>query len=271
MSGPSTGNSIDPRRNRPHGSKRGVTGPAATTFGPELRAMFAPRPPLEFKAPVKKRAPLPITGFTDLLDEFERGPVPERVLEETPHQRQARKAKDKKEKHEAVLAERKAAWDPNKEGKFASDAYKTLFVGRLSYDVTEQKLRREFEQYGTIKDLTIIYDKDKEPRGYAFVEFEDEKHMQEAYKRGDARKIEGHRVVVDVERGRTVRNWTPRRLGGGIGGTRKGARHENDRNSGRAGSRSSSSSSSSSSSLTGAGAMPNMRPMKMRRRFDEFT
>lgn len=41
-----------------------------------------------------------------------------------------------------------------------------------------------------------------------------------AYKHGDGRKIEGRRVLVDVERGRTVKGWLPRRLGGGLGDTR---------------------------------------------------
>ena len=34
-----------------------------------------------------------------------------------------------------------------------------------------------------------------------------------AYKYGDGKKIDGKRVVVDVERGRTVKSWRPRRLG----------------------------------------------------------
>ncbi len=34
-----------------------------------------------------------------------------------------------------------------------------------------------------------------------------------AYKYGDGKKIDGKRVVVDVERGRTVKSWKPRRLG----------------------------------------------------------
>lgn len=31
--------------------------------------------------------------------------------------------------------------------------------------------------------------------------------MRIAYKRADGRKIDGRRVLVDVERGRTVRDW----------------------------------------------------------------
>jgi U1 small nuclear ribonucleoprotein len=44
--------------------------------------------------------------------------------------------------------------------------------------------------------------------------------MKEAFKYGDAKKIDDYRVLVDVERGRTVRNWRPRRLGGGLGNSR---------------------------------------------------
>ncbi len=39
-----------------------------------------------------------------------------------------------------------------------------------------------------------------------------------AYKRADGKKIDGRRVIVDIERGRTIKGWKPRRLGGGKGG-----------------------------------------------------
>lgn len=42
----------------------------------------------------------------------------------------------------------------------------------------------------------------------------------DAYKQADGRKIDNRRVLVDVERGRTVPNWRPRRLGGGLGSSR---------------------------------------------------
>lgn len=42
-----------------------------------------------------------------------------------------------------------------------------------------------------------------------------------AYKRADGRRIDGRKVIVDYERGRTVQGWLPRRLGGGKGETRK--------------------------------------------------
>jgi U1 small nuclear ribonucleoprotein len=110
----------------------------------------------------------------------------------------------------------------------------TIFVGRLSYDVSESKLRREFEAYGPVKALRVVHDSvtDK-PRGYAFVEFHSQRDMKTAYKSGDGKKLEGRRVVVDVERGRTVPGWQPRRLGGGLGSTRAGGKLANAVVSGR--------------------------------------
>merc|ERR1719320_1167168 len=57
--------------------------------------------------------------------------------------------------------------------------------------------------------------------------------MHSAYKHADGKKIDGRRVLVDVERGRTVKGWLPRRLGGGLGGTRRGGADVNVRHSGR--------------------------------------
>ncbi len=45
------------------------------------------------------------------------------------------------------------------------------------------------------------------PRGYAFITYESKTDMKEAYKSMDGLKIEGRRVLVDVERGRTVDGW----------------------------------------------------------------
>jgi len=114
-----------------------------------------------------------------------------------------------------------AKWDPKKEDtQKTKDAYKTLFVARLQYDVLEEDLKKEFEFYGPVKTVRIMKDKKGKSRGYAFVEFEASKDLKEAYKDADGRKINGRRILVDVERGRTVKDWKPRRLGGGLGATR---------------------------------------------------
>jgi len=125
-------------------------------------------------------------------------------------------------------------WDSQKNPKATGDAYKTLYVARASYDTSESKIKREFEDYGPIKKIRLIHDsKTGKPRGYAFIEFEKEKDMRNAYKLADGKKIDGRRVLVDVERGRTVKGWRPRRFGGGLGGTRTGGDDVNTKFSGR--------------------------------------
>jgi U1 small nuclear ribonucleoprotein len=57
-----------------------------------------------------------------------------------------------------------------------------------------------------VRPDSLVLRADK-PRGYAFIEYEHKKDMKEAYKQSDGRKIEGRRILVDVERGRTVENW----------------------------------------------------------------
>ncbi|XP_047330973.1 U1 small nuclear ribonucleoprotein 70 kDa-like [Impatiens glandulifera] len=54
-----------------------------------------------------------------------------------------------------------------------------------------------------------------------------------AYKQADGIKIDNKRVLVDVERGRTVPNWKPRRLRRGLGTTRIGGEDVNKKQLGR--------------------------------------
>ena len=146
---------------------------------------------------------------------------------------------------------------------------KTLFVGRISFDSTEKKLKREFEVYGPINKIRLIKNIETEKsRGYCFIEYEHKRDMisilfkifqanyitlnfikknivillikkvnnlflkffkliKAAYKQADGKKIDGRRVLVDCERGRTVKDWKPRRFGGGRGDTRRGRSKEN--------------------------------------------
>lgn len=94
------------------------------------------------------------------------------------------------------------------------DPFKTLFVGRLSYQTNEKKLKKEFETYGAIKNVFIVKNTTTgESRGYGFIEFEHKSDFLQAYKYGEGKKIDGHKIVVDFERGRTQLKWRPRRLG----------------------------------------------------------
>lgn len=134
--------------------------------------------------------------------------------------------------------------DPKEDEEVLGDPYKTLFVGRLPFKVDEADLRREFDRYGPLERVRIVRNKDGKSRGYAFLIFEREKDMKgqslslslvafrrlckadevggaAAYKDAEGLKMMNRRLLIDVERGRTVKGWKPRRLGGGLGGRPK--------------------------------------------------
>ncbi|XP_029914166.1 U1 small nuclear ribonucleoprotein 70 kDa [Myripristis murdjan] len=207
---------------------------------PNLLALFAPRDPIPFlpqleKLPHEKHHNQPYCGIAPFIRHFEDprdAPPPTRA--ETREERLERKRREKIERRQAVVETELKQWDPHNDPNAQGDAFKTLFVARVNYDTTESKLRREFEVYGPIKRIYIVYNKRTgKPRGYAFIEYEHERDMHSAYKHADGKKIDGRRVLVDVERGRTVKGWHPRRLGGGLGGTRRGGADVNIKHSGR--------------------------------------
>ncbi|XP_018619941.1 U1 small nuclear ribonucleoprotein 70 kDa-like [Scleropages formosus] len=207
---------------------------------PNLLALFAPRDPIPFlpqlsKLPHEKHHNQPYCGIAPFIRHFEDprdAPPPTRA--ETREERLERKRREKIERRQTVMEDELKLWDPHNDPNAQGDAFKTLFVARVNYDTTESKLRREFEVYGPIKRIYIVYSKRTgKPRGYAFIEYEHERDMHSAYKHADGKKIDGRRVLVDVERGRTVKGWRPRRLGGGLGGTRRGGADVNIKHSGR--------------------------------------
>ncbi|XP_071709539.1 U1 small nuclear ribonucleoprotein 70 kDa [Rutidosis leptorrhynchoides] len=203
-----------------------------------LLKLFEPRPPLEYKPPPEKRKCPPYTGMAQFVSKFAEPTDPEYsppvVKGETPAQKKARIHQSRLEEGARKAAEELEKYDPNSDPNISGDPYKTLFVARLNYETTESRIKREFEAYGPIKRVRLIADKDtNKPRGYAFIEYMHTRDMKAAYKQADGRKLDNRRVLVDVERGRTVPNWRPRRLGGGLGTTRVGGEDLNQRNSGR--------------------------------------
>jgi len=207
---------------------------------PNLLALFAPRDPIPFLPPVdrlphEKKSNHLYQGIAQYVHLFE-DPVdtPPVTVVETREQRRDRRKKERAEQVAYKLEQEIAMWDPNTIADNTGDPFKTLFVARVNFYTSESKLKREFEQYGAVKSIRMVMStKDSKPRGYAFIEYEHEKDMHSAYKHADGKKIDGRRVLVDVERGRTVKGWLPRRLGGGLGGTRRGGDEENVRHSGR--------------------------------------
>ncbi|XP_023179092.1 U1 small nuclear ribonucleoprotein 70 kDa [Drosophila hydei] len=206
---------------------------------PNLLALFASRDPIPFMPPVdklphekKSRGYLGVAKFMSDFEDPKDTPPPKTV--ETRQERLERRRREKAEQVAYKLEREIALWDPTEIKNATEDPFRTLFIARINYDTSESKLRREFEFYGPIKKIVLIHDQDSgKPKGYAFIEYEHERDMHAAYKHADGKKIDSKRVLVDVERARTVKGWLPRRLGGGLGGTRRGGNDVNIKHSGR--------------------------------------
>jgi U1 small nuclear ribonucleoprotein len=121
---------------------------------PQINALFAPRPPIEFIPPIDTQLPKKrkheFTGFAQYTKDFEIGPEYDEIMskwkpiEQRPERRERIK-EERKAMCEETLAEKIAAWDPSTYS-FESDAYKTLFIARLSFMTDEHKIKREMEQ-----------------------------------------------------------------------------------------------------------------------------
>ncbi|CAE7940860.1 RNU1, partial [Symbiodinium sp. KB8] len=180
-----------------------------------------PPPPLVFKEPIFKSGPRKVDGIAAWLDKLEQGPPPPREFSETPLQRKKRLAAAAIAANEEKVAAEAESWNPKEDEKATKDAYNTLFVSRLAYETDESKLRSEMESVGPVNTVRIVRDTEGKSRGYGFVEFTNDADLKAAYRRFNGLVIDGRRILADVERGRTVPGWKPRRLGGGLGATRK--------------------------------------------------
>ncbi|KAK4516463.1 Oxysterol-binding protein 4 [Mucor velutinosus] len=95
----------------------------------------------------------------------------------------------------------------------------TVFVGRLSFDTVESGLKVHFEKYGEMSSVSVVRNQVTGlSQGYGFVSFKLEKDARRAYKEANRSVLDDHVILVDFERSRVMKDWIPRRLGGGFGG-----------------------------------------------------
>ncbi|KAI9302730.1 U11/U12 small nuclear ribonucleoprotein 35 kDa protein [Cunninghamella echinulata] len=122
----------------------------------------------------------------------------------------------------AIARAQRAKFHPPSKHVITTNPLKTLFVGRLNFNTTEETLTDFFERYGKITKAVIIRNfVTGLSEGYGFITFERSYACQEAYKRANQRILDDHRILVDYELGRTMKGWIPRRLGGGFSGKKE--------------------------------------------------
>ena len=88
---------------------------------------------------------------------------------------------------------------------------KKLYVGNLSYGVTNEDLRQMFEAHGTVDSADVIMDRSTgRSKGFGFVEMSNDDEAQAAMSALDGQDNDGRALRVNEAK--------PRPSGGGGGG-----------------------------------------------------
>ncbi len=88
-----------------------------------------------------------------------------------------------------------------------------IYVGNLSFEATEDELRKLFEEHGEVLKINLITDRDTgRPRGFGFVEMADATQGRAAIEQINGREVGGRTVTVNEAK--------PRESRGGGGGRR---------------------------------------------------
>ncbi|KAL9127385.1 MAG: hypothetical protein Q9175_007742 [Cornicularia normoerica] len=105
--------------------------------------------------------------------------------------------KKRKAEAEATPAAKKTKTEPMGD----ETTERNLFVGRLSYNVDEEWLTREFESFGELSGVRVITDRDTgRSKGYGYVEFVNAADGVKAQKAMHESEIDGRAINVDFSK-----------------------------------------------------------------------
>ncbi|MEH2332672.1 RNA recognition motif domain-containing protein [Nostoc sp.] len=101
----------------------------------------------------------------------------------------------------------------------------SIYVGNLSYQVTEEDLKQAFAEYGTVNRIQLPTDRETgRPRGFAFVEMESDTQEQAAIDALDGAEWMGRDLKVNKAKPREERSNSS---GGSWGGGNNARRNNN--------------------------------------------
>lgn len=81
-----------------------------------------------------------------------------------------------------------------------------LYVGNLSFNISEDQLTRTFEEYGAVKSTRLVTDRETgRARGFGFVEMVDQSSGLNAIDGLNNKEMDGRRLVVNEARAKVGR------------------------------------------------------------------
>src|SRR5689334_14922663 len=92
---------------------------------------------------------------------------------------------------------------------------KKIYVGNLSYGISDSDLQQMFEAHGTVQSAQVIMDRDTgRSKGFGFVEMGSDQEAQAAIAALNGMEMDGRTLTVNEAR--------PKEGGGGRGGSGRG-------------------------------------------------
>ena len=97
-----------------------------------------------------------------------------------------------------------------------------LYVGNLTYGMTDNDLQNLFEPHGTVRSAKVIMDRDTgRSKGFGFVEMDRDDEAQAAIAALSDQDVNGRKLTVNEARPREERSGSR----GGYAGSRSGSRY----------------------------------------------
>lgn len=107
-----------------------------------------------------------------------------------------------------------------------------IYVGNLSWSMTDDDLSNLFSQYGTVSSAKILKEKNTgRSKGFGFVEMEDEDAAKTAIATLNESEVQGRKLIVNESQPRPEGSGY-KKSGGGYGGGRSGGGYGGGRSGG---------------------------------------
>jgi hypothetical protein len=108
--------------------------------------------------------------------------------------------------------------------RYSSNSARSVFVGNIPYNATEEELEEVFRTVGTVVSLRLVKNNDGQPKGFGFCEFKDEQTAQSAIRNLNNHDLNGRPLRVDHASnfGNAAAGGAGDAMGGGPGPSRSG-------------------------------------------------
>ena len=98
---------------------------------------------------------------------------------------------------------------------------KKLYVGNLSFSMTDSTLEQAFTAHGTVESAKVITDRDTgRSKGFGFVEMSSDQEANTAIEKMNGQVLDGRPLTVNEAKPQAPRTGGGGRSGGGGGGFR---------------------------------------------------